>query len=182
MNTKDVTVSDQGSVVMFILNTDKARTFVKKNVHTESWQWTGNTGFAVDHRYASDLLTGMQDNGLTVDNGTEAKQDPTTKYESLTGWKKKLFPGRFKGMSGKMAAIVGYICEETYTNPAISELVVTSDGFVMAQHVGDCGANDMLGSRLDLLRNWKNLLDAADLTPKERIEAEAAFERRIVEF
>jgi hypothetical protein len=42
-------------------------------------------------------------------------------------WKEKLHPGRFEGMSSKMAAIVSYISDETYTNPAINELVVTGD-------------------------------------------------------
>jgi hypothetical protein len=31
-------------------------------------------------------------------------------------------------MSGKMAAIVGYILDERFADPAISDLVVTSDG------------------------------------------------------
>ena len=40
----------------------------------------------------------------------------------------KLRPDRFTAMSGKMAAIVGYILDERFSEPAISELVVTSDG------------------------------------------------------
>ena len=40
----------------------------------------------------------------------------------------KLRPDRFTAMSGKMAAIVGYIVGERFSDPAISELVVTSDG------------------------------------------------------
>ena len=36
-------------------------------------------------------------------------------------WKEKLHPERFEGMSGKMAAIVGYICEETGSN--VTDLV-----------------------------------------------------------
>jgi hypothetical protein len=43
----------------------------------------------------------------------------------------KLRPDRFSAMSGKMAAIVGYILNEPFSDPAISELVVTSDGFVL---------------------------------------------------
>jgi hypothetical protein len=48
----------------------------------------------------------------------------------------KLRPDRFTAMSGKMAAIVGYILDERFSDPAISELVVTSDGFVLAQTEG----------------------------------------------
>jgi hypothetical protein len=47
-----------------------------------------------------------------------------------------------------MAAIVGYILDERFSEPAISELVVTSDGFVLAQTEGEVGANEMLGSEV----------------------------------
>ena len=97
-------------------------------------------------------------------------------------WKEKLHPGRFVGMSGKMAAIVGYISDERYTSPAINELVVTSDGFVLAEHVGEVGANDMIGGESDLLRNWNNLLDVAGLTPEERTEAETAYQAHVYSF
>ena len=50
----------------------------------------------------------------------------------------KLRPDRFTAMSGRMAAIVGYILDERFSDPAISELVVTSDGFVLAQSEGRC--------------------------------------------
>jgi aminoglycoside/choline kinase family phosphotransferase len=85
-------------------------------------------------------------------------------------------------MSSKMAAIVGYISDETYTNPAINELVVTSDGFILLEHVGDVGTNDMIGGESDLLRNWNDLLDAAGLTPEERTEAEAAYQSHVHSF
>ena len=97
-------------------------------------------------------------------------------------WKEKLHPGCFVGMSGKMAAIVAYISDEVYTDPAIAELVVTSDGFVLVEHVGEVGANDMIGCESDLLRNWNNLLDVAVLTPEERIEAEAAYQAHVHSF
>jgi len=66
-----------------------------------------------------------------------------------------------------MAAIVGYILDERFTDPAISELAVTSDGFVLAQHEGEVGANDMLGSEADLNRNLLELITAAGLTEEE---------------
>jgi hypothetical protein len=43
----------------------------------------------------------------------------------------KLRPDRFPGASGKMMAVVAFILGEHWTDPAISELVVTSDGFVL---------------------------------------------------
>jgi hypothetical protein len=81
---------------------------------------------------------------------------------------RKLDPRRFPGMSGKMAAIVGYILEERFTEPAIAEMAVTSDGFVLAAREGDSGANELLGSRRDLDRNLVTLLTATpDLTEGE---------------
>ena len=79
----------------------------------------------------------------------------------------KLRPDRFTAMSGKMAAIVGYILDERFSDPAISELVVTSDGFVLAQTEGEVGANDMLGTEVDLNRNLLDLIEAAGLTAEE---------------
>lgn len=70
-------------------------------------------------------------------------------------------------MSGKMAAIVGYILDERFSDPGIVELVVTSDGFVLAQAEGEVGANDMLGTEVDLNRNLLDLIEAAGLTPEE---------------
>ncbi len=50
-------------------------------------------------------------------------------------------------MSGKMPAIVGYILDERFSDPAISELVVNSDGSVLAQSEGGVGANVSSGPR-----------------------------------
>jgi hypothetical protein len=79
----------------------------------------------------------------------------------------KLRPDRFTAMSGKMAAIVGYILDERFSDPAISELVVTSDGFVLAQSEGEVGANDLIGEEADLNRNLLTLIQAAGLTEDE---------------
>ena len=48
----------------------------------------------------------------------------------------KLHPNRFPGMSGRMAAIVGYILGEEWSRPRIAELVVTSDGWLLARTWG----------------------------------------------
>jgi hypothetical protein len=79
----------------------------------------------------------------------------------------KLRPDRFTAMSGRMAAIVGYILDERFSTPEISELVVTSDGFVLAQTEGDVGANDMIGEEADLNRNLLTLIEAAGLSEEE---------------
>lgn len=62
----DVEVSNQGSVVLFILISAAAIAWVEENVQTEGWQWMGRNTFAVDHRFASDLIEGLQAAGLTV--------------------------------------------------------------------------------------------------------------------
>ena len=83
----------------------------------------------------------------------------------------KLHPGRFPGMSPKMAAIVSYVLGEgEWTDPAIQEMAIASDGGVLAGHVGDVGLNDFIGSAEDLERNVRNLLDVAGLTDEERAE------------
>jgi hypothetical protein len=79
----------------------------------------------------------------------------------------KLRPERFSAMSGKMAAIVGYILDERFTDPPIHELVVTSDGFVLAEREGEVGANDFIGTEADLNRNLLELISAAGLTDGE---------------
>ena len=89
----------------------------------------------------------------------------------------KLHPSRFTAMSGRMAAIVAYLLGCRWTSPAIAELVVTTDGHVLARHEGDCGSNDYIGPIDQLDANWQRLLDAADLTAAERQEAEDAYER-----
>lgn len=82
----------------------------------------------------------------------------------------KLHPERFTAMSGKMAAIVAYVLGERWTDRVINEIVVTSDGWVLAEQEGDVGANDMLGSEADLNRNLLTLIQAAGLTDDEIAE------------
>lgn len=95
------------------------------------------------------------------------------------GWRTKLHPRRFSGMSEKMAAIVGHVTDQRFTNPHIAELETTSDGTVLARAEGDSGHNHHIGHISDLHRNWAGLLDAADMTPAERSQANAAFQRKL---
>jgi|BarGraNGADG00312_1021997.scaffolds.fasta_scaffold34461_1 hypothetical protein len=88
-------------------------------------------------------------------------------WQSTTRTRPNGEPDRFTAMSGKMAAIVGYILDERFSEPAISELVVTSDGFVLGQAEGEVGANEMLGTEVDLNRNLLDLIAAAGLTAAE---------------
>lgn len=94
---------------------------------------------------------------------------------------KKLHPSHFSSMSAKMTAIVACILGERWTSPAIVELMVTSDGHLLACHEGDCGCNDYLGTVGELKSNWARLLDVADLTSEERQEADKLFQRAIAD-
>ena len=83
----------------------------------------------------------------------------------------KLQPERFSAMSGKMAAIVGYILGESWTEPEIAGLSVTSDGFVLTDA-------EFFGEAADLDRNLLNLLLAAETTSDERTEFERLYRER----
>lgn len=92
--------------------------------------------------------------------------------ESLTA---KLHPARYSAMSAKMASIVGYILGQEWVKPQVNFLMVTSDGFVLAQVKGDIGLNHFIGAETDLARNWDELLKVADLGPDELTLAEKLF-------
>lgn len=98
--------------------------------------------------------------------------DTETNQPILRSLQTKLHPSRFTAMSSKMAAIVGCILGEQWTNPRLVELVQTSDGFVLGRSAGDCGHNDFIGTAADLENNWARLLNVADLTEPERDLAE----------
>ena len=49
--------------------TDRAKTWVDENVHSEPWQWLGST-LVVDHHFIKDLELGMVDARLTTDDVT----------------------------------------------------------------------------------------------------------------
>jgi len=95
---------------------------------------------------------------------------------------KKLNPSRFSAMSGKMAAIVAYILGEKWTDPAINDMAITSDGFLLAQHEGDMGLNDFMGAASDLERNVANLMIAAELTEGEQAEWQRLYKARITDW
>ena len=93
--------------------------------------------------------------------------------------KKKLNPSRFPGMSPMMAAIVGFVLGESYTNPEIAEIMVSeAENLVYIRKVGGVGF-DGIQSLEDLRNNWNSLMDAARLTPEERAEAVALFRQKV---
>ena len=84
----------------------------------------------------------------------------------------KLSPARYTAMSGKMAAIIQCILGEEFPDATvvggapIRHLTVTKDS-VLAEKVGEVGANEFLGSPEDFDYNIEKLLNVADLTPEE---------------
>jgi hypothetical protein len=96
--------------------------------------------------------------------------------ETLTA---KLHPSRFTAMSPKMASIVAYIVGQEWVKPQVNALMVTSDGFVMAQVKGDIGMNHFIGAEDDLQVNWRNLLDCAGLGDDERATAEKLYAEKV---
>lgn len=75
----------------------------------------------------------------------------------------KLNPNKFTAMSGKMAAILGYVLGESWTEPEIRELHVTVDGFLLARRNGDVGCNDFIGAMSDFTQNVNCLFEVAEL-------------------
>jgi len=92
---------------------------------------------------------------------------------------RKLNPSRFPGMSPFMAAIVGFVLGESFTNPEIAEITVSeSENLVYVRKVGGVGF-DGIESLEDLRNNWNRLIDVAGLTPEERRKAVDLFKSRI---
>jgi hypothetical protein len=60
-----------------------------------------------------------------------------------------------------MAAMLGYVLSVEWTQPAIREINITSDGFLVSE-------GDFLGGVDEWKDNLERLFKAAELTPKER--------------
>ncbi len=64
----DVVVRDEGTIVMIMPATPRAKRWFKDNVQSESWQWLG-PWLAIAPRTAGDLASGIIDAGLSVAKG-----------------------------------------------------------------------------------------------------------------
>jgi hypothetical protein len=96
-----------------------------------------------------------------------------------TSLTEKLHPARFSEMSPLMAAIVGYVLGESFTEPTIAELTVSElENLVYIRQEGALGFEG-LQSLDDLRNNWNRLMDAADLTAEERVEAVRLFNANV---
>jgi hypothetical protein len=85
--------------------------------------------------------------------------------------RQKLHPNRFPYMSGKMAAILGYLLDQEWTDEVITDMMVTSDGEVLSQNKGDVGMNYFIGSNSDLQDNLTRLIGLPEvgLTKAEKM-------------
>ena len=101
------------------------------------------------------------------------------RYRLIKSVTEKLHPKRFPKMSGRMAAVVAFLIDQQVTRPTIIEIVVTSDRFVLAGLDDEVGANHLIGTYADLVRNWLALLSVAGLTRDERNAAETLFAVKI---
>jgi hypothetical protein len=67
VTTTDVIVENFGSIIGITPMTPEAREWIDENCQIEEWQWLGRT-LNVDFRLAADVLQGMQEAGLTIEN------------------------------------------------------------------------------------------------------------------
>lgn len=58
-------VQDEGTIVLFIPESDEEHEWLKENTNNEDWQWLGRN-LAVDHSMAGDLARGIEADGYTV--------------------------------------------------------------------------------------------------------------------
>ena len=91
----------------------------------------------------------------------------------------KLDPARFPNMSLQMAAILGFVLERAYTTPALTELVVTPDGHVLARPAGEVGHMAYLAAEADLRANLGRLGMAAGLDEGEWADYAARVRHRL---
>jgi hypothetical protein len=97
----------------------------------------------------------------------------------MSDLKRKLNPSRFSDMSPLMAAIVGFVLGESFTEPEIAEITVSEiENLIYFRQAGEIGFDGMQ-SLVDVRNNWNRLMDAAELTPEERAEAVALFKLKV---
>ena len=78
-----------------------------------------------------------------------------------------------------MAAVVGYVLGESFTQPQIAEIKVSEqENLAYFRQSGAVGF-DGLQSLEDLRQNWNRLIDVAGLTPDERADAVRLFNGRV---
>jgi hypothetical protein len=112
-----------------------------------------------------------------LSNAAEVSGEVEETQQLLDRVAEKLQPNRFPRMSAKFAAVLGAMLGQTWSEPALVELVVTSDGFLLGRHEGEPTCKEFLGPESWLKENLAKLLDTpgVDLTEQEKKFVWAAF-------
>lgn len=58
-------IKDEGSIVLFITESDEECDWLEENTNAESWQWMG-TALVVDHHMAESLLEAVREAGFIL--------------------------------------------------------------------------------------------------------------------
>ena len=82
-------------------------------------------------------------------------------------------------LSQSMAAVTGFIVDYPFAQPQITELMVTTDGAVIARVEGEPSFAHFVTDYDDLTRNWLALLVAARLSVSERQFADELFAAKV---
>jgi hypothetical protein len=89
----------------------------------------------------------------------------------------KIDPDRYPNMTMTFVAILGYLCEETWTQPVILSIEIVDD-VVLAMSEGQMLPN-FLSEVSDLRAHLRRLGMAAGFTPAEWTEYQALTEERL---
>lgn len=83
-------------------------------------------------------------------------------------------------VSPRFTAILAFVLNiPDLTRPAINDMLVTSDGYLLAQHAGDAGMNVFVAHADTLTENLRGVAGVAEIDPALLI---AAAERRITNY
>ena len=70
-------------------------------------------------------------------------------------------------VSPQFHAMLGALLHQEWTQPVLSSIVITSDGFVLGSRAGDLGCNDFMGATYsELVQNIRGVAEAVDLSPE----------------
>ncbi len=63
----DVIIRNHGTLGSFELRSKAAHKWVKENVQTEDYSWSGDNMFLVGHRFVADIIVGMNEAELDLE-------------------------------------------------------------------------------------------------------------------
>jgi len=90
--------------------------------------------------------------------------NPATKRAAIV---EKLHPTRI-ACSGRFTAMLAYILGEQWTDPAIVDMVITSDGMLLVGSEYDPLDDEFVGDSADLWANLEGVAQTAGLTAREQ--------------